>query len=345
MEKFSSFAFALTDAQQSALAGILNAGNYQPASVPYTKAAVTSPAYGGFGVNLYTSGKCLVQGKGAREFIEFVLEPEVLKATPVTNFESTLSDEAKAAHLGVDESGKGDFFGPLVVAAAFSNEAIAGKLKDAGVRDSKAIVTDKTMRQVAMRIHNILGPNRYSIMVLPPRRYNTLYAKTRSINRILAWHHATCLENLTRDHKGAELLRVDFAISDQFGDEKLVLGELRKKGLDLELRQRHRAEEDLAVAAASILARATYVRQIGIMSERFGMQLPKGASLEVREAAAELLKRQGPEAFLDIAKCHFKTLDAVLEAGGFSRSDMPPEGRVVSQAANFDLRGGGRGQD
>ena len=331
MEKSQTFSFALDEAQQAALAEILKNGNYMPAKVPYTTAAVSAPSFGGVSVNLYTSGKCLVQGKGAREFVEFVLEPEVLKATPVTNFNGTLSDEAKAPHLGVDESGKGDFFGPMVVAAAFSNEKIAEKLKSAGVRDSKSISTDKTMRDVALRIHDILGANRYHIMVLPPRKYNELYAKVNSVNRILAWYHATCLEKLLRGNDGAERLHVSFAISDQFGDEKLVLNELKKKKLALELRQRHHAEEDLAVAAASILARAAFVKQVNLLSERFGIQLPKGASNQVRETGAELLKKHGHEVFLDVSKCHFKTLDAVLESGGHSRDEMPPDGRVMSK--------------
>ena len=331
MDKPQSFTFTLDAQQQNLLETILSSGAYEPVKAPYTIIAVSAPSFGGTRVNLYTSGKCLIQGKGAREFIEFVMEPEVLKATPVTNFASALSQEAKIPHIGVDESGKGDFFGPLVVASAFSNENIAEKFHAAGVRDSKTIASDDAMRAAALRIHEILGANRYRIMILPPPKYNSIYAKMRSVNRILAWYHATCIDGLARDRDGNPRLAFSFAISDQFGDESLVLRELKKKNSDVELRQRHRAEADLAVAAASILARATFVKQMRLLSEKFGVDLPKGASGQVKAAAAELLRRHGPAVFLETAKCHFKTLDDTLGAAGKGRDDMPPEGRVKSQ--------------
>jgi len=330
MDNQQSFSFALDKSQQEILAAILYTGPYKPENVPHTLIAVSAPSYRNTRINLYNSGKCLIQGKGAREFIEFVMEPEVLKATPVTNFTSELSEEAKTPHIGVDESGKGDFFGPMVVAAAFSNENIANKLHEAGVRDSKTISSDEAVRSAALRVHSILGANRYHIMIIPPAKYNSIYAKMRSVNRILAWYHATCIENLTRDRDGNPLLSYDFAISDQFGDESLILRELKKKNLAVELRQRHRAEEDLAVAAASILARATFVKQMKLLSDKFGVALPKGASEQVKAAAAELLQRHGPNVFIETAKCHFKTLDVTLEKAGKSRDDMPPEGRVKS---------------
>jgi len=333
-----SYSFTLDKSQQDLLAAILYTGPYKPETVPHTLIAVSAPSYKNTRVNLYNSGKCLIQGKGAREFVEFVMEPEVLKATPVTNFSGELSEEAKTPHIGVDESGKGDFFGPLVVAAAFSNENIAEKMHAAGVRDSKTITTDEAVRAAALRIHNILGANRYHIMILPPEKYNSTYSKIRSVNRILAWYHATCIENLTRDRDGNSRLAFDFAISDQFGDESLVLRELKKKNLAVELRQRHRAEEDLAVAAASILARATFVKQVKLLSDKFGVALPKGASEQVKAAAAELLQRHGPDVFIQTAKCHFKTLDVTLGKAGRSRDDMPPEGRVKSQERKVWLR-------
>ena len=339
MEKQQIFTFILDATQQAALTEILLCGNYTPVNVPYTTIAVIAPSFGGAHINLYTNGKCFIQGGNSHDFVEFVMEPEILKATPITDFQSTLTEEAKTAHLGVDESGKGDFFGPLVVAAAFSNGNVAEQLRDAGVRDSKNISSDDMVRSIATRIHSILGTNRYHIMILPPPKYNTLYSKMRSVNRILAWYHATCIERLVRDPEGGDRLAVSLAISDQFGDEKLVLNEMRKKNLEgVELRQRHHAEEDLAVAAASILARATFVKQMRLLSEKYGIEFPKGAAEPVKKAAAALLQRHGPDAFIETAKCHFKTLDSTLENAGFTRDEMPPAGRIKSTFVSRDWK-------
>ncbi len=323
MTEKTSFTYKLTDAQQQALTEILRHGNYRPADVPYTSIAVKTPDYG---VNLYTSGKCLVQGKGARDFVQFVLEPCVLGAATV-GYEEVLDPETVEPHMGVDESGKGDFFGPLVVAAAYVDKTLADRMKAMDVKDSKAIKSDVKALALGRDLRNLLG-HRFALVTIGTAAYNRLYSKMRSVNAMLAWAHARAIEDLLE--KVPDCPR---AISDQFGSKEQVKRALMKKGRAIKLEQRHRAESDMAVAAASILAREGFLRAIAKMREQYGVDIKKGASEAVREAAIELVKQRGGDVLLETVKCHFRTTDQVLAACGTSRLKLPPEGQVMSKAA------------
>ena len=322
----TSFTFKLDPEQQDVLAELLAAGNYRPKQVPFTRIAVDAPSWN-CNVSLYTSGKCLIQGGGAEEFVINIMEPLVLKSATV-GYENQIetSPEALEPHMGIDESGKGDFFGPLVIAAAYCNEGLARKLAELGVKDSKRITSDKAALAIAAKIRGILGNNRYTFVRVGNPSYNRLYAKMRSVNRLLSWGHARCIENLLTTVPSCPK-----AISDQFGNKESVQRALMKKGRTIELVQRHRAESDIAVAAASILAREGFLLSLAELEKKYGQPFPKGASPQVREAAGKLVEKHGPEVFIETAKCHFKTLDAVLAAAGSSRVQMPPEGQVVSQ--------------
>ncbi len=317
----NSFSFTLSPAQQQSLTLILLGGNYRPVEVPYTCIAVRTPDCT---VNLYTSGKLLVQGKGAREFVEFILEPLVL-GTAATGHEQTLDPEQEQPRMGVDESGKGDFFGPLVIAAAYVDGALFKAMRKLEVKDSKLITSDKKTMAIGSELRRLLG-NRFALVSIGPVAYNRLYAKMRSVNRILAWGHARAIENL--------LLAVPdcpIAISDQFGSKESVERALMKQGRGIELIQRHKAEADMAVAAASIIAREGFLTALQKLRGQFDADLPKGASVAVRDVAATLVRRTSPETLLNTAKCHFKTTDAVLATLGLNRDALPPEGRIVSK--------------
>ncbi len=318
----TSFSFKLTPEQQQTLTDILETGNYRPVQVPYTTIAVDAE---GCRVNLYTSGKCLIQGKGAQTFMLYVMEPLVLKQATV-GYEEALDPEATAPHMGIDESGKGDFFGPLVIAAAYVNPDLAATMQSIGVRDSKRIKSDKQALALGGKIRNLLGPNRFKLVSIGPQTYNRLYAKIRNVNRLLAWAHARAIENLLETMPSCPR-----AVSDQFGHKSSVERALMKKGRSIELIQRHRAESDIAVAAASILARAAFIQALARMQERFELEFPKGASVRVREAACVLVKQRSPATLLEVAKCHFRTTDLVLSACGASRDDLPEEGQVKSR--------------
>jgi ribonuclease HIII len=318
----TSHTFSLNQDQQERLLDLIKTGNYRPAEIPYTQIAADGE---GFRVALYNSGKCVVQGKGAAEWVTYTLEPFILLEARL-GYEEVHDPTATEPHMGIDESGKGDFFGPLVIAAAFVNKPLAKAFADLGVRDSKTVSSDKKAEEMAREIRKILG-DRYALVTIGPQAYNRLYASMRNVNSILAWGHARAIENLLE--KVPDCPR---AISDQFGPKRQIEQALMKKGRTIELIQRPKAESDPAVAAASILARAGFVASLRKMGEEAGVTIPKGASDQVRTAAIELVAQKGPEILTGLVKCHFRTTDAVLAAGGHTRQALGPEGRVTSKA-------------
>jgi ribonuclease HIII len=218
------------------------------------------------------------------------------------------ADSASGGWIGLDESGKGDYFGPLVVAGVHVTPTLADQLREIGVRDSKLISDSRILALDPI----IRGRVRHSIVAIGPKRYNELYEKMRNLNRLLAWAHARALENL--------LSQVDCAraVADQFGDEQWIQNALMEEGKKITLEQRPRAEEDIAVAAASILARAEFLKRLKRLSEEYRIELPKGASEAVLGTARRLIRscssREEKETVLrSLAKWHFKTTKAVLE--------------------------------
>src|SRR6266542_4694612 len=205
--------------------------------------------------------------------------------------------------IGIDESGKGDYFGPLVIAAVHVTPSIAKDLEALNVRDSKKI-SDGMIKRLEVDIKTLC---RHSVIAIGPERYNELYNKIRNLNRLLAWGHAKALETLL------EQVPCERAISDQFGDERLIINALQEKGKKITLEQRHKGEEDIAVAAASIVARAEFVRRLGKLGAEFGVPLPKGASAAVEVAARAFVRKHGQDALAKVAKLHFKTTQSVLK--------------------------------
>ncbi|MBH0199176.1 MAG: ribonuclease HIII [Nitrospira sp.] len=204
--------------------------------------------------------------------------------------------------IGIDESGKGDYFGPLVIAAVFVDATTQGELRLMEVRDSKKI-SDGRILEMAPDIKTICP---HSVIAIGPQKYNELYAKIKNLNRLLAWGHAKALENLL------ERVTCERAVSDQFGDERLILNALQDKGRKIVLEQRTKAESDLAVAAASILARAEFLIRLKRLSNEVSTTLPKGASPSVELAAKMIVKKHGRDRLGTVAKLHFKTTQAVL---------------------------------
>ena len=203
----------------------------------------------------------------------------------------------KSGRIGIDESGKGDYFGPLVIAAVYVNAESEPDLRLMEVRDSKRI-SDGRILEMAPDIRQAC---KHSVVAIGPQRYNELYAKIRNLNRLLGWGHARALENLL------EQVDCGLVIADQFGDERFVRSALLEKGKQVRLIQKPKAETDLAVAAASILARAEFLLRLKRLSEDVGTSLPKGASSAVELAARMDLKKHGKDRLATIAKMHFKT--------------------------------------
>jgi len=311
--KTNSFTFKLDENQQQSLCRLLKEMHYIPENVPHTRIAVSIPDCR---INLYNSGKLLVQGKAAHDWVTFTLEPEILKQA-VIGYETFHDPDAFRPHMGVDESGKGDFFGPLVIASAYVDEELVHKLREMGVRDSKRITSDNVALNMARDIRKLLG-NRCALVTIGPRAYNRMYSKIGNVNKMLAWGHARAIENLLE--KAPECPR---ALSDKFGPTRQIERALMEKGKKIQLEQRTKAESDPAVAAASILARAGFVHALRKMGKEYGIDVPKGASDKVRHEAEKLVADRGPGVLLDIAKCHFQTTDKVLAEVGYSRRDLP----------------------
>lgn len=206
------------------------------------------------------------------------------------------------SRIGIDESGKGDYFGPLVIAAVYVTLVTHQELALMQVRDSKKI-SDGRILEMAPEIRRLCP---HSIVVIGPQRYNALYSKIRNLNRLLAWGHARALENLLQQ------VDSDLAIADQFGDERFILNALQDKGKQITLVQRPKAESDVAVAAASILARAEFLQRLHNLSQELKTTLPKGASAAVELAGRMVIKKYGQDRLGTVAKMHFRTTKQVL---------------------------------
>ncbi|MDR1255885.1 MAG: ribonuclease HIII [Puniceicoccales bacterium] len=256
-------------------------------------------AFKGDGVNvvMYKSGKLVVQGKKTDDFVEFVLEPEITHFAGLTRGDADRGEWFEE-HAGMDESGKGDLFGPLVTACVIAGGSTVEKLIASGVKDSKQITSDA-------QILNLDGKIRASdcvvkTMQLSMAKYNELYVKFNSnMNLLLGWMHACSLRDALSER------RVSWGLLDQFSKKPIVQGMLRDP--DFDLRMQTKAESDPVVAAASIVARAEYVRRMEELSKLADMQLRKGASRFVTEQAAELKKCLGGDGMRNFVKLHFKT--------------------------------------
>jgi len=252
-------------------------------------------------VAVYEKGpKVLVQGRGVEEFVQFELELKILGEAKL-GYEEVHSPEMFQPHFGVDESGKGDFFGPLVIAGVYVDPGIARKFLDAGVVDSKRIGSDARIRTLADMIRkSSLGL--VETVLIGPAKYNELYEKFGNLNRLLGWGHARVIENLLARKPGC--LR---SLSDQFADAGVIRASLLKHGRKIAIEQRPRAESDIAVAAASIVAREAFINWLDRKSKELGLRLQRGVSPGVKESARKLVEMNGPGALREVAKVHFRT--------------------------------------
>jgi ribonuclease HIII len=297
----ASFTYTLTEAQGKKLKNLLQEQGYEFAELPYGFFRATKQKCG---VHYYNSGKVVINGKGAKEFIEFLFEPLVLEEARL-GYEAELNPEMFQPHFGIDEAGKGDFFGPLVIAGAFTDQVTAKKLMEAGIKDSKRVSSDKKTYELEEQVKKILGTN-CEVVAIFPEKYNELYSRFRNLNEMLAWGHTKVIENLHL--KVPDCPR---ALSDQFAYPQVLERQLARKKIDIKLEQRTKAESDIAVAAASILARSAFLRGLERLGQGFDKPLAKGASAQVKEQARQLYKANGLDYLRSLAKEHFKTFREV----------------------------------
>lgn len=272
-------------------ADLVNQG-FELSQPPYT---VFSARKKGVTCVLYESGKLVVQGKEMKEFIEFYLEPEILQSFNFTHPEANLD---MTPRIGMDEAGKGDFFGPLCVAALYADENGIKQLLKLGVKDSKRF-NDESLLKLAKKIREQFP---YTAIRLFPKKYNELHGKFKNLNRLLGWAHASALGDLSQK-TGCKK-----ALLDQFASEHVMESALKQKKIDLDFNQKVRGEEDIVVAGASILARAAFLDGMKTLSDEVEMELPKGASAKVIAVAKKLVQKFGAEVLEKVAKTHFKTM-------------------------------------
>ena len=250
---------------------------------------------------LYESGALVIQGKKKEAFIEFYLEPEILK-----NFQYTCPEAYTnlTPHIGVDEAGKGDFFGPLCIGAVFADEKGIKKLLSLQIKDSKK-VSDTNILKLSKEIKKHFS---HVLVRLFPSKYNELHIKFKNLNYLLGWGHATAIANLFIKTNCRSIF------IDQFAHKSLVKNALAKKDLSLDLHQQHRGEADPVVAAAAILARASFLEGLQELSDKFHFPLPKGASHIVIEKGKQLVEKFGENILEKVAKTHFKTMKNILSS-------------------------------
>ena len=294
----SSFVTKIDLALSEKIKNDLLSQGFELSNPPYTLFSGKKP---GISVTLYTSGKLMVQGKGKGDFISFYLEPEILKNLSFSHPETMVD---LSPRIGIDEAGKGDFFGPLCIAGVYANEEQIQKLIEIGATDSKKI-SDKKILVLASQIRSLVP---HSVVKLFPAKYNELYGKFKNLNSLLAWGHATAIEELVEETHCKKV------IIDQFASEHVVENALKRKHMQVELTQRHRGEEDPIVAAASILARCAFVDGIEALGKMVDMTLPKGASAQVIAAGKQLVNKHGEPILAKVGKLHFKTREVILDA-------------------------------
>ena len=208
----------------------------------------------------------------------------------------TLSNYSSSDHSGIDESGKGDYFGALAVSGVYLPLDRVEEVKSWGVRDSKNIADSVVLRIAAMIEDRLIH---HSIVYDPPR-YNELYASFNNLNKLLASAHAQVIAALLDK---TDCVKV---ISDKFASSSALIPSYLPSGCRPQLLQITKAERDCAVACASIVARANFLRSLQRLSSAHGFKFPKGASNQVKAQARQLHQRFGARMLTQVAKTHFK---------------------------------------
>lgn len=269
-------------------------------------------------LNVYDTGRVLEGGKaaGLRELLRGWRERR--QGGPARRFRASAAPGPNPLpRIGIDEAGKGEYLGPLVVAGVRISGATDDlRLRELGVRDSKALSADRA-RRLAGAIREELGEEAVCVLSLAPPEYERRReAAGGNVNRLLAELDLEVVGVLMDE-------AVRAVVVDSFGERarSYIEGRL-PPGLRLEVRPR--AEDDVAVAAASVLARARYLEEMEELSRRVGVALPRGSSERALEAARRVYEERGEEGLAEIAKLHFATTGRVIgPAGRRQRGGLP----------------------
>ena len=298
-KKITMYTRELSDAEADKLEGWCKMRGWGENEVAYARFAFKGPK-----VNLvfYNSGKLVIQGKMTQDFVQDVLEPEITLSAEL-GYDEVHHPEWFEPHAGMDESGKGDLFGPVICATVIADGDMVRQWMDEGIKDSKKISDSQIIRfeKLILKTKGVVVEKSFCGM----SKYNELMSRPgANLNKLIAWLHAKALET------ALEKKPVPWGMLDQFSKQPLV--QKRIKRSDFELKMEARAESDPVVAAASVIARAEFLRQIRKLSKEFGEELLKGAGAATKEQAGRLVEKLGPDRFGEFAKLHFRTSYEVL---------------------------------
>jgi ribonuclease HIII len=303
-KRMSTYTVKLDEDQIEKLSELCEHRMYQYYFVDHTLFAFKAPRED---VNIvgYKSGKVVIQGKGTESFVQNTIEAEITGAAQL-GYEEVHNPEWFEPHAGLDEAGKGDLFGPLVSCCVIADGDMVRQWREKGVKDSKALTDGSILRleKVITSTKGVVVKKMFAGM----NRYNELMARPgANLNKLLAWYHSKALQ-------AALEVRPDtpWGLVDQFSKAPLTQQQLKKDGVSFDLRMRTKAEDDPVVAAASICARAEFVRQLHKLGTEFGEELKKGSGALVKKQGEELVAKLGPHRLKDFAKVHFKTAYEVL---------------------------------
>ncbi|MBS4034347.1 MAG: ribonuclease HIII [Ignavibacterium sp.] len=256
--------------------------------VYFGKKGISTIIQGDINSKIYTKVKGIVFGEGL--------------------FDSVSKEiEEPSEYIGTDESGKGDFFGPLVIAAVYADDNLLTKLKLAGVKDSKQL-DDSAIKNISKEIKKIVPNNYRNVVIINPEKYNQLYESFKNLNKLLAWGHSKAIENIIFNNKASTV------ISDKFGNEELLISEVLKKNIEVNLIQTTKAERFLAVAAASILARDRMIHWFIKTGNELKVTIPKGAGDVVNITAVKIALKYGADILPKIVKLHFKNYASLSQS-------------------------------
>jgi len=248
--------------------------------------------------------------KGIKKVIQANPESTISKDLNNIIFDPTLfaADQSNNIrfdeYIGTDESGKGDYFGPLVIGAVFINKKTEVELEKIGIKDSK-LISDNNIKIFEPKIKKIIDGN-FEVIQINPEKYNQLYQSFKNLNKLMAWAHSKAIENLESKIKCGNV------ISDKFGNEKLIKSELSKKNIEINLFQTTKGERFTAVAAASILARAKVIDWFYFKSKEVGFEIPKGGGTAVNNSAKRVIDQFNDKYLMKMIKFHFKNSQSIF---------------------------------
>jgi len=293
----NTFTIQLNNQEQVKAKEVLLANNWRAESDPSQYVNYRFRSLQGSIAILYHSGKLVFQGR--EDFTSVIANIKDDNGKSIGDFKP---------HLGVDEVGKGDYFGPLVVVSCFVNEEFAKKTDILGFGDSKKF-TDVKIRKF---FENVKDYPYYYSSVVYPSIYNELSSKYGNASILLAKQHSIVIEKGLEDLK-SKGIACEYVVVDQFSAAKSrVTNELGELGKSVELIQFHKGESDIAVAAASIFARGIFLQEWDKMNEKYDFVFPKGAS-NVIDDARLFVSRYGVDELKNVSKIGFRTTQSLMK--------------------------------